>query len=204
MQNNMKEIWKEIVGYENIYQISNKGRVKSLGRWVYKEYRGKRWKEEKILKPSVNKRGYLYVGLCKNRKVKYFHVHRLVAEAFIKNHNNLPQVNHKDENKQNNCVQNLEFCDAKYNINYGTRNERIAEKLKGMKHTEETKNKISEANSKPVLQIDKITNEVIAEFPSIIEVQRQLGINQSTISKCCLGKQNTAGNYKWQFNLPLS
>ena len=177
----MEEEWKDIKDYPN-YMVSNLGIVKSIGRWVYKEYRGKRWQREKILKSSVNKDGYLFVGLYKNRKVKYFRIHRLVAEAFIKNPNNYPQVNHKDENKQNNCVKNLEWCDAKYNNNYGTKNKRIAEKL-----------------SKPVLQIDKITNEVIAEFPSIIEVQRQLGINQSTISKCCLGKQNTCGGYKWQF-----
>ena len=177
----MKEEWKEIKGYPN-YMVSNKGNLKSLGRWVYKEYRGKRWQREKILKPSVNKDGYLFVGLYKNRKVKYFKVHRLVAEAFISNPNNLPQVNHKDENKQNNCVENLEWCDAKYNNNYGTKNKRIAEKL-----------------SKPVLQIDKNTNEFIAEFPSIHQVERQLGINNAHISKCCLGKRNTAGGYKWKY-----
>ena len=96
-------------------------------------------------------------------------------------------------------MENLEYCDAKYNMNYGTIKERIAEKLKGMKHTEETKNKISEANSKPVLQIDIKTNEIIKEFPSTREVQRQLGISHSNISQCCKGKYKTCGGFKWQY-----
>ena len=179
------EIWKEIKDYPN-YMVSNLGRVKSLGRWVYKEYRGKRWQIEKILKPSVDKDGYLFVCLWKNGKLKYFRIHRLVAQAFIQNPNNLPQVNHKNEMKVDNRVENLEYCDAKYNINYGTRNERIAEKT--------TNGKLS----KQVLQMDK-TNKIIAEYPSLREVQRQLGINNAHISQCCNGKQNTAGGYKWKY-----
>lgn len=174
MKNIMKEIWKDITGYEGLYQISNNGNVKSLG--------NNKTKKEKILKPSVDGDGYLFVKLCKNRKLKYFKVHRLVAQAFISNPNNLPQVNHKNEIKDDNRLENLEWCDAKYNINYGTRTERVAEK-----------------KSKQVLQIDKNTNEVIAEFPSTIEVQRQLGYNQSDISNCCRGKRNTAHSYKWKF-----
>ena len=168
----MQEEWKDIRDYEGLYQISNKGNVKSLG--------NNKTKKEKILKSSVNKRGYLDVKLCKNGKHKNFRINRLVAEAFISNPNNLPQVNHKNEIKDDNRVENLEWCDAKYNNNFGTRKERVAEKL-----------------SKPVLQINKTTNEIISEFPSTIEVKRQLGI--SHISECCLGKRNTAGGYKWQY-----
>ena len=177
----MEEIWKEIVGYDGLYQISNLGRVKSLG--------NNKTKKEKILKSSVDGDGYLFVKLYKNRKFKSFIVHRLVAEAFIQNPNNLPQVNHKDENKQNNCVQNLEWCTVKYNVNYGTRNKRVAEKS--------TNGKLS----KPVLQIDKTTNEVIAEFPSTNEVERQLGFANTHISKCCKNKphHNTAYGYKWKY-----
>lgn len=172
----MEEIWKYIVDYEDLYQISNKGNVKSL--------ENNKTKKEKILKQPVDKDGYLFVCLCKNGKIKNFKVHRLVAEAFIQNPNNLPQVNHKDENKQNNCVENLEFCTAKYNNKYGTKNKRIAEKL-----------------SKPVLQIDKTTNEVISEFTSIMEVERQLGISCSNISECCNNKphHNTAYGFKWKY-----
>lgn len=188
----MEEIWKNIKGYPN-YMVSNLGRVKSLNY----NHTG----IEKIMKPSVSKRGYLLICLRKNRKVKYFKVHRLVAEAFIKNPNNYPQVNHKNEIKDDNRVENLEYCDAKYNSNYGTRNKRVAEAKKGKKLSEETKNKISEANSKPVLQINKNTSEVIAEFPSIKEVERQLGFSKSNISKCCNNKlhHNTAYGFKWKY-----
>ena len=180
----MEEIWKEIKGYEGLYKVSNIGRVKSLGRWVYYKNKGKRWQEEKIMKLSLNKRAYQIVGLSKNG-VKLYQVHRLVAEAFIPNPNNLPQVNHKDENKENNVVKNLEYCDAKYNNNYGTRLERIFKKTTNGKC------------SKVVLQIDTATENVIAEFPSINEVKRQLGLTH--ISECCKGKRNTAGGYKWQY-----
>ena len=170
----MQEEWRDIEGYQN-YMISNMGRVKSLN---YK-HTG----IEKILKPSVDKRGYLVICLYKNSvKKRNFKIHRLVAKAFIPNPNNLPQVNHKDENKQNNCLKNLEWCDQKYNNNFGTRKERVAEKT-----------------SKPVLKIDPISNEIVAEFPSINEVQRQLGFYHSHISNCCKGKLKSAYSFKWQY-----
>ena len=172
----MEEIWKDIRDYENMYQISNLGRVKSLN------YNNTG--REKIMKPSVDKDGYLFVRLCKNGKVKNFKVHRLVAQAFISNTNNYPQGNHKDENPSNNFVNNLEWCDAKYNSNYGTRTKRVAGKL-----------------AKKVLQIDKNTNEIISEFQSIMEVQRQLEISISHISEWCNNKphHNTAYGYKWKY-----
>ena len=174
MKKDMQEEWRDIKGYENMYQISNMGNVKSLN---YKQTG-----REKIMKSLVDKDGYLFVCLCKNRKVKPFKVHRLVAQAFISNPNNYPCVNHKDENKQNNCVSNLEFCTVKYNNIYNGRQKRIAEKL-----------------SKPVLKIDPISNEIVAEFPSIKEVERQLGYNQGNISKCCKGKHKTCGGFKWRY-----
>lgn len=141
----------------------------------------------------------MYVCLSKNGKQKFFRVHRLVYEAFYVRIPKGMQVNHINEVKSDNRLENLNLMTPKENCNYGTRTERVAEKRKGMKHTEEAKNKISEANSKSVLQIDKNTNEVIAEFPSLTEVERQFGFSDSSISKCCLGKQNTAHGYKWQF-----
>lgn len=113
------EIWRDIKDYEGLYQVSNLGRVKSL-----------KYGKEKILKGYKYRGGYLRVDLYKERKVKHFPIHRLVASAFINNPNNLPQVNHKDEDKTNNCAENLEYCDSSYNTNFGTRNERIAEKTK--------------------------------------------------------------------------
>ena len=116
----MEEIWKDIKGYEGLYQVSNLGRVKSFN---YMNT-GK----EKIKTPTLQKKytmkqgGYLQTTLYKNNKSKTVLVHRLVAEAFIPNPDNLPQVNHKDYNKTNNCVENLEWCSAKYNSNHKRNN----------------------------------------------------------------------------------
>ena len=176
----MKEEWRDIAGYEGLYQVSNFGRVKSLN---YNHTIGK----ERILKPSITKRGYLMVVLFKNKKGKTFLIHRLVAQAFIPNPNNYPCVNHKSEIKTQNNVENLEWCDNKYNLNYGTRVERIFKKTTNGKC------------SKPVLQIDPTTDEVIAEFPSIHQVQRELGYKIAHISACCKGRRKTCGNFKCQF-----
>ena len=104
------EIWKDIKGYEGLYQISNKGRVKSLN------YR--RTGKEKILISSDDGKGYLCVKLCKNNKIKNHKIHRLVAQAFLPNPDNLPEVNHQDTNTSNNCVENLEWCTHAYNMHY--------------------------------------------------------------------------------------
>ena len=173
----MQEEWKNIIDYEGLYQVSNLGRVKSLN---YK-HTGR----EKILKSSVDKIGYMYVGLCKNGKRKHYLVHRLVAEVFISNPNNLAQVNHKDENKHNNCVENLEWCDAKYNINYGTATERRRKT-----------NTNHPSYSKVVLQYD-LNGNFIKEWPSTMEVQRQLGIRISHISECCKGGYFCKKRNKW-------
>lgn len=114
------EIWKDIQKYKGRYQISNMGRVKSLARTITDELGREKPIQEKVLKPSNNK-GYLRVRL----EGKFYYIHRLVAEAFIPNPKNLPEVNHKDENKQNNCIDNLEWCSKEYNANYGTRVQRI-------------------------------------------------------------------------------
>lgn len=113
-----KEYWRPVVGYDGLYMVSNLGRVKSLNYM----HTGK----EHLLRLLKNGGGYLQVDLWNCGKMKRYSVHRLVAMAFIPNPDNLPQVNHKDEDKLNNCVDNLEWCDGKYNSNYGTRNERIS------------------------------------------------------------------------------
>ena len=170
----MKEIWKDIKDYEGLYMVSNQGRVKSMNY----NHSGK----EKILKTGTYKSGYLYVVLYKNNKQKHFSIHRLVAEAFIEIPEELKQyigtayvqVNHKDENKQNNNVENLEFCDNKYNSNFGTRNERIAAK--------NTNGKLS----KPVLQYD-LEGNFIKEWPSTRECERN-GFSHGAVSACCHGE----------------
>lgn len=123
------EIWRPIRDYEGLYEVSNKGRLKTLKRVVYKQDGRVHYiRKERLMRPVITNRGYYKIMLCKNSITKQFSVHRLVAEAFLENPNNLPQVNHKDENKLNNCVENLEYCDLIYNINYGTGIERRAEK----------------------------------------------------------------------------
>lgn len=129
----MKEIWRDIKGYESLYQVSNLGRVKSLARKVIKKNYVS-FKKERILKQQTDRYGYKKVILQRNYQIKTFSIHRLVAEAFLENPYNLPQINHKDENKENNCVLNLEYCDSKYNNNYGTRNIRVSETMKKKKY----------------------------------------------------------------------
>lgn len=168
-----KEIWKNIDNYDD-YQVSNFGRVKSFKK-------GK----ERILKPSVAGRGYLFVVLCKNGIRKEMLIHRLVANAFIQNPDNLPCVNHKDENKQNNHVDNLEWCDAKYNLNYGTRNQRLGAKL------------TNGPLAKRVAQYS-LTRKLIKIWPSLIEAGRQ-GFNQGHICSCCKGKRKSHKGYIWKY-----
>lgn len=173
----MMEIWRNIEEYKGLYQVSNLGRVRSL--WYGKE---------RILKPTKDKDGYLRVQLYKNGKAKLYGIHRLVAMAFIDNPYNLPQVNHKNETKDDNRVENLEWCNHLYNINYGTCQQRRAEKRRNDKL------------SKTVYQYT-LDGKFIAEYPSGKEIQRQLGYNRGYISSCCLGKYKTAYGYIWKYNL---
>lgn len=128
----MKEIWKPIGGYEGLYEVSSFGRVRSVDRMIYHSgFEKKIFRHGKILKPGISKYGYYRVRLSKGDKGTVVSIHRLVGLAFLNNPNNYSQINHKDENKKNNCVNNLEWCDAKYNVNYGTRNQRLSESMKG-------------------------------------------------------------------------
>lgn len=167
----MKEIWKDIEGFEGLYQISNMGRVKSLERTAWN---GKGYYKipEKILEGADNGTGYLKVGLCKDGEVEQPLVHRLVAQAFLPNPDNLPEVNHKDKNTKNNCVDNLEWCTRQYNVEY--------------------------SNAKAVIGINKVSG-LIVEIPSAIEAERTLGIKQSNITACCKGKRKSAGGYYWHY-----
>lgn len=116
------EIWKEVPNYNGIYLVSNLGRVKSIDQEINCKRNKKRIHKGKILKTYLNERGYECVGITINRVAKKKKVHRLVAEAFLPNPNNLPQVNHIDCNKQNNCVENLEWCDNSYNMKEAYKN----------------------------------------------------------------------------------
>lgn len=120
----MKEEWKDIVGYEGLYMISSSGRVLSKERRIRK-WDGTRTLKGRIIKPAINLKGYAFVQLHKNGCSEMKTVHRLVADAFIPNPEHLPQINHKDENKENNCIENLEWCSASYNVAYGTRTKKV-------------------------------------------------------------------------------
>lgn len=175
----MKEIWKDIPGWEGLYQVSNTGKVKSLN------YHNT--SEENYIKPEKIRRGYLRVGLSKNNKKIRYLVHRLVAEAFIPNPNNYPQVNHKDENPVNNSVDNLEWCDAKYNANYGKRAKRISQTMID-----------TLPSRKPVIMYD-INDKPIRTFQSVSEASRFIGAPVGNISACCNSKRHTCLGYKWKF-----
>lgn len=157
---------KDIQGYEGLYAITKDGQV-----WSYKSNR--------FLKPSTtNGEGtYLKVSLSKEGKVSKRYIHRLVAEAFIPNPENKPEVNHIDENKQNNCVSNLEWVTEKENANHGTRTQRVTAKI-----------------SKPVrcVELDKV-------FPSQREAARQLDLSQGNITRACQNSARTVGGYHWEY-----
>ena len=131
----MTEIWKDIEGYEGLYQVSNLGRVKSLTRYVNRfstrwNKDASYWQPEHIMVPSVGTNGYYSIRLSKNKNAKTQDIHRLVAKAFLDNPLGLPEVNHKDENRLNNCASNLEWCTRLYNLNYGNRTKNHSESLK--------------------------------------------------------------------------
>ena len=173
------EVWKPVKNYEGLYEVSNFGRVRSLDRYVRLGGKQKSnqlvLKKGKILSERDNGHGYKAVHLTVNQITKDKYVHRLVAQAFLDNPNNLPEVNHKDENKANNCLDNLEWCTSQYNDYYGNH-------LK--------------TNSKPVIMYDLQMN-FIDEFKSISEAEKVTGARG--ISAVCNGKRHTAGGYIWRY-----
>lgn len=193
------EKWKPIKDFEE-YEVSNFGRVRRCN--YYMNYWGKKKKfvREHILNQSEHRDGYLHVVLHKKDKYISKLVHRLVANAFIPNPYNLPQVNHKDEDKQNNFVylrqdgsvdlkkSNLEWCTSKYNNNYGTRRERISKAQK------------NGILSKPVEMYDK-KGCFIQDFPSVMEASRVTGICNSGITSCCNGHKHYSqcGGFQWKY-----
>ena len=184
-------VLKPICGYENLYSVSDNGDVFS--------HISNKW-----LKSSLMSNGYKSVELFNNGKSKRILVHRLVAEAFIDNPQGLPYVNHKDEDRSNNCVENLEWCTAKYNQNYGTCKERRTKTLRdGYWSTEKSHEdrliigkRTKELLGKRVLQKTK-KGSVVNEFISVNEAFRQTRIRH--ISEACHKRRKTAGGYVWDF-----
>ena len=185
-----EEIWVDICGYEGLYQVSNQGRVRSLDREIYKNNNVKQFSKSFILKFEKNK-GYNYVHLFKNGVRKRMAVHRLVAEAFIPNPGNKPEVDHINTIRDDNRVENLHWVTPKENME----NPLTKEKRKIIKPTGRPKG----TNSIKVVQLDKDTNELIKIWNSAMEAQRECGFANNDINKCCRGKYKTHKGYKWMY-----
>lgn len=199
IENFLNETWTDIKGYEGLYQVSNYGRVKSFDK-LRSAGNGVRLIPGRLLKPAKVSSGYLAVRLYDhNHNSKMRLIHRLVAIAFLPNPDNLPIINHKDEDKTNNfvCVNqdgtinelksNLEWCTSKYNSNYGTCPRRIGDYLTNFPKY-----------SKRVAQYTK-DGVLIKIFPSTKEIQRQLGIDNAHVSSVCLGKTKSAKGFIFRY-----
>lgn len=194
----MEEIWKDIRGYEGIYQVSTRGRVKALPRTVTDSLGRTTKRNARILStpPSVQT-GYPSINLTKDGVTKTHSVHRLVAEAFIPNPSGLPCVNHKDESRDNNNVENLEWCTYLYNNNYGTAPERRDKSIKKYFETHEVHS--HEMPGRCICQYT-VKGELVREFVSINDAERELKVGQSSgISACCSHKLKTAYGFVWRF-----
>ena len=181
----MEEVWKDIEGYEGLYQISNLGNVKSL------RYQGR--DEAKVLTPKCNNMGRLWVELRKHGEARQYLIHRLVAFAFIPNPEDYPQINHIDENPKNNIVDNLEWCTGEYNIRAYLSN-----------HPERKRKQWSDTPKynchmgKKVHQLSK-DGEFVRAWANPIEVVNANGWNEWSIIQCCKGARKTAYGYIWRF-----
>lgn len=177
-----KVIWKDIPGFEGKYQASNLGDIRSLERITKTDFYNRIHRtKSRILKHNITKYGYHQVVLYKNNIRNRYSVHRLISLTFIENPNNLPCVNHIDENKDNNAVSNLEWCTNKYNSNYGTATNRTAAKVK-----------------KSVIQLTK-EQTIINEFSSATEASNITGISRPSIVNCCKKIYKTAGGFIWRY-----
>ena len=175
------EEWRDVVGYEGRYQVSSMGRVKSLERTFIDKIGRERYVKECILKPGMDKGGYLRVDLCASGKRKMFSVHRLVCQAFHDNPENKLDVNHINENKTDNRACNLEWSTRIENCNHGTRNVRMAI-----------------AKSRPIAQYT-LNGKLLKVWPSTTEAQRQTGFSRGNICKAAKGNYKTAYGFIWKY-----
>lgn len=190
----MSEIWKSIIGYENLYEISNIGNVRSLDRYFY-DKNGKIYKRKGVyLTPAKNKYGYLQVSLSNNNKQCSHTIHTLVAKMFIPNPDNKPTVNHKDGNKLNNHYTNLEWATKSEQAMHS-----LEMNLRKMPNSWNGKFGGEHGASKVVNQYDKNGN-FIKQFNSIIEASIAVNIHPGGITKVCKNIKHTAGGYKWKYN----
>lgn len=184
----MEEIWKDVVGYEGYYQVSNLGRVKSLDRYVQRG-QGTRLVHGRILNQAVNTNGYLRVILSRGNKTKNTLVHRLVAEAFIPNPEHAAVVDHIDNNRQNNSVSNLRWCTQSENIEKSYRQGRRTSVF----NLDAIQQKRIASVSKPVIRSDGMS------YKSVSEAASDLGVTWSAISHVLYGRAKTCRGYSFAF-----
>lgn len=195
------EIWKSVVGYEGLYEISSLGRVKRLARVAVDALGRKRPYKDKILVNRIGKQtGYPCVNLSKNGKVATLNIHKLIADAFIPNPDNLPCINHIDENRANSVLSNLERCTYKYNMMYGSAPQKRRASLKRFYETHDVKPKgILYGKSLVVCQFS-LNGELIAKFiGGASEVEDKLGFSRATIGECCRHKTHSSHGYVWRY-----
>ena len=200
------EVWKSIIGYEGLYEVSNMGRIRSLERdMVCKNGKVRHYKEN-ILKPYKDIYGYFNVYLRKNNKQRIYRVHRLVAIAFIPNIENKPYIDHINTIKIDNRVENLRWVTPKENSNNELSRKHNSEAKKGKNnpmygkcHTEEAKRKMREVSGIKVVQLDKNTNELIKIWNSASEAGREGDFDVSGINLCCKGRRKTHKNFRWMY-----
>lgn len=171
------EIWKTVTGYENTYEVSNVGRVRNT-------------KTGKYITPKHNNRGYVQIRLNHNGKADNWLLHRLVAVTFIQNPNGLPQINHKDENKDNNLVDNLEWCTNSYNRHYGSGYERSVIKHDYIKLAEQNKRLVQQYNRE---------GKLLATWKGLRSAETATGVGEANIRRCCYGRGKSAGGYVWKY-----
>lgn len=189
----MNEIWKDIPGYEQFYQVSDLGRVRSKSR-----IRNNHYYRGKIRKPQSNGHGYLFVVLSINGKHYQRYIHRLVAKTFIPNVHNYPEVNHKDENPSNNKVTNLEWCTSKQNSNYGNHGLHISKSSKQSKRKHIACINNGMKTAKPVIQLT-LNGKVVKCWESMGQAAKQGGFSRCNIRQCCNGQYKQHKGYKWKF-----
>ena len=203
------EEWKDIEGYEGLYQVSNEGRIRSLDRYVNNYWGTKQFVRGRIMISTPNKNGYLNVTLCKNGKPKRFYVHRLVAEAFIPNPDNKPCIDHISTDVKDNRPANLKWCTHKENSNNFLTKCHMSDSQKKNESNIERLKILSEKKKKKICQFT-LGGELVAIFESASDAARKLNYCQESIWYCCNGgyfdksrnkwhKCETYKNYLWRF-----
>ena len=192
----MEEIWKPVTGFENFYEISNKGRIKSLRRKV-NTWNGQRTLEERILAAETSPLGYKRICLRDGVNKRRVFLHRLVAYEFIPNTDNKPQIDHIDGNPSNNSVENLRWVTAKENTNNPITKQRQKAGAKRKGIPKATQAKAHQAIRKKVMMCDRKTKQIIRTFESVIQAAKTMSICATGISAVCKKHRKTAGGYIW-------